>query len=67
MRQVMKETQDRVRMFEESQRKWQEQQQAQSPEMVRPFYFNKFYSLCINNNNILTPPPLMYNVKFVRV
>ena len=42
MRQVMKETQDRVRMFEESQRKWQEQQQAQSPEMVLPLILTNF-------------------------
>lgn len=31
MRQVMKETQERVRLFEESQRKWQEQRQPHSP------------------------------------
>ena len=34
MRQVMKETQERVRLFEDNQRKWQEQQQVDSPQMV---------------------------------
>lgn len=34
MRQVMKETQERVRLFEDNQRKWQEQQQVDSPQMT---------------------------------
>ena len=34
MQRVMKETQERLRMFEEGQRKWQEQQQSPQ-QMVR--------------------------------
>lgn len=34
MRQVMKETQERVRLFEENQRKWQEQQPHSPSEMA---------------------------------
>lgn len=37
MRRVMKETQDRVRMYEENHRRWQqEQQQMQSPPPLQP-------------------------------
>lgn len=38
MRRVMKETQDRVRMYEENHRRWQQeqQQQMQSPPPLQP-------------------------------
>jgi len=38
MRKVMKETQERVRLFEENQRRWQQEQQQQrlrSPPMAQ--------------------------------
>ena len=44
MQRVMKETQERLRMFEEGQRKWQEQQQ--SPQQMVSMYFGLLVQFC---------------------